>query len=99
RRSRRRHLDPAPVPEGDVPALLEAELADVELGGPIRVGDGTPARPHPGDAGGPTHRFLLCPCRWSRLTRWSKLPSYSRHARVSVPRLVEEPVKYLILIY
>jgi hypothetical protein len=59
RRPGRRHLDPAPVPEGHVPVLLEAELADVELHGPVLVGDGNANRSHAGDAGGLAHLLLL----------------------------------------
>src|SRR5918996_2105167 len=55
----RRHLDPAPGSEGHVPALLEAELADVELDRSILVGDGDADRPDSGDAGGPAHGVLL----------------------------------------
>src|SRR4029450_4345349 len=42
-------LDPAAGAEGEVAALLEAERADVELEGPVLVGDGDADRPDAGD--------------------------------------------------
>lgn len=46
RRPGRRDLNPAHACEGDIPALLETELANVEVESSILVGDGNPNRCH-----------------------------------------------------